>query len=160
MQKITPFLWFDNNLQDAMKFYASVFPDTKIGKVNNLSDVGAMQFDNVMTATFTLMGQEFMAMNAGPTFKFNEAISFFVDCADQKEVDYYWSRLTADGGQESQCGWLKDKFGLSWQIVPRTLSQLLSDPDKGRRDRALQAMLKMKKIDVGELERAAEGTAT
>ena len=157
MQKITPFLWFDNNLQDALKFYSSIFPDTKIGKVNNLSDVGAKEFENVSTASFTLMGQEFMAMNAGPTFKFNEAISFFVDCEDQKEVDYYWSRLTADGGQESQCGWLKDKFGLSWQIVPRALTRLLGDPDHERRNRALQAMLQMKKLNVAELERAAEG---
>jgi predicted 3-demethylubiquinone-9 3-methyltransferase (glyoxalase superfamily) len=157
MNKITPFLWFDNNLEDALKFYSSVFPDTKIGKLNNLDDVGAKEFTNVTTASFTLMGQDFMAMNAGPTFKFNEAISFYVDCSDQKEVDYYWSRLTADGGQESQCGWLKDKFGLSWQIVPRALTELLNDPDKGRRDRALQAMLKMKKLDVAELQRAADG---
>lgn len=157
MNKITPFLWFDNNLQDALKFYSAIFPDTKIGKVNNLSDVGAKEFTNVTTASFTLMGQEFMAMNAGPTFKFNEAISFFVDCEDQKEVDYYWSRLTADGGQESQCGWLKDKFGLSWQIVPRALTSLLGDPDHERRSRALQAMLKMKKLNVAELERAADG---
>lgn len=157
MQKITPFLWFDNNLGEALKFYSSVFPDTKIGKLNNLSDVGAKEFTNVSTATFTLMGQDFMAMNAGPTFKFNEAVSFYVDCADQKEVDYYWSRLTADGGQESQCGWLKDKFGLSWQIVPRVLTELLNDPDKGRRDRALKAMLQMKKLDVAALQNAAEG---
>jgi predicted 3-demethylubiquinone-9 3-methyltransferase (glyoxalase superfamily) len=157
MNKITPFLWFDNNLEDALKFYSSVFPDTKIGKLNNLDDVGAKEFTNVTTASFTLMGQGFMAMNAGPTFKFNEAVSFYVDCSDQKEVDYYWSRLTADGGQESQCGWLKDKFGLSWQIVPRALTELLNDPDKGRRDRALQAMLKMKKLDVAELQRAADG---
>ena len=157
MNKITPFLWFDNNLGEALKFYSSIFPDAKVGKMNNLSDVGAPEFTNVTTASFTLMGQDFMAMNAGPTFKFNEAVSFYVDCADQKEVDYYWSRLTADGGQESQCGWLKDKFGLSWQIVPRVLSELLNDPDKGRRDRALQAMLKMKKLDVAGLERAADG---
>ena len=157
MNKITPFLWFDNNLGEALKFYSSIFPDAKVGKMNNLSDVGAQEFTNVTTASFTLMGQDFMAMNAGPTFKFNEAVSFYVDCADQKEVDYYWSRLTADGGQESQCGWLKDKFGLSWQIVPRVLSELLNDPDKGRRDRALQAMLKMKKLDVAGLERAADG---
>lgn len=157
MPKITPFLWFDNNLGDALKFYASIFPDAKIGKLNNLSDVGAKEFTNVSTATFTLMGQEFMAMNAGPTFKFNEAVSFFVDCEDQKEVDYYWARLTADGGEESRCGWLKDKFGLSWQIVPRVLSQLLGDPEKARRDRALKAMLQMRKLDVAELERAADG---
>ncbi len=145
MPTITPFLWFDNNAEEAVTYYTSIFPDSKVG------------FINKVTGSFTLQGQNFMVLNAGPQFKFNEAISFFVSCEDQKEVDFYWSRLTADGGSESRCGWLKDKFGLSWQIVPKALSRLLGDKDPARANRAMQAMLKMQKIDVAELERAAEG---
>ncbi len=159
MQKITPFLWFDNNAEEAMNFYASIFPDSKIGKVNRLGKVGPEGSGNVITASFTLQGQDFMVMNAGPHFKFNEAISFFVDCEDQKEVDYYWGKLTSGGGSPSQCGWLKDKFGLSWQIVPKALGNLLGDKDPERAKRAMDAMMKMTKIDVAGLERAAdEGT--
>lgn len=143
MPTITPFLWFDDNAEEAVRFYTSIFPDSKVAHLNKV------------TGSFTLQGQEFMVLNAGPRYKFNEAVSFFVSCEDQKEVDYYWSRLTADGGSESQCGWLKDKFGLSWQVIPKALSRLLGDTDRERSNRAMQAMLKMKKIDVAELERAA-----
>lgn len=155
MQKITPFLWFDNNAEEAMNFYTSIFPDSKIGNVQRFQNAGPSP--EVLTGTITLQGQDFMVMNAGPHFKFNEAVSFLVDCEDQKEVDYYWDKLISGGGSPSQCGWLKDKFGLSWQIVPRALGKLLGDKDPQRAKRAMEAMLKMTKIDVAELERAADG---
>ncbi|MGZ5188767.1 MAG: VOC family protein [Bacteroidia bacterium] len=148
MQKITPFLWFDNNCEEAMNFYTSVFKNSKIHNIQRGPDGKAF------TGTFNLDGQEFMALNAGPTFKFNEAVSFFVNCKDQEEVDYYWDKLTADGGEESRCGWLKDKFGLSWQIVPEALGRYLSDPDPKKANNAMQAMLKMNKIIVADLENA------
>ncbi len=157
MQKITPFLWFDNNAEEAMNFYTSIFPESKIGKVSRYGDAGPFPKDTVMTATFQIHGQEFMALNAGPRFKFTEAVSFFVSCDSQAEVDNYWARLIADGGQPSQCGWLKDKFGLSWQIMPTALGKLLGDKDPQRAGRAMQAMLKMTKIEISELERAADG---
>lgn len=149
MSGITPFLWFDDNLEEAMNFYVSVFPDAKITGVQRQSPDGP-----VFTASFDLMGQKFGALNGGPQFKFTEAVSFVVACKDQKEVDYYWDRLTADGGEESMCGWLKDKFGLSWQIIPDALFTYIGGSDAHGRQRATEAMLKMKKIVVADLERA------
>lgn len=150
MQKITPFLWFDNNAGEAMEFYTSIFKDSKILNVHKMGDT-------ILTATFQINGQEFMVLNGGPMFKFNESVSFFVNCADQAEVDYFWEKLTADGGQESQCGWLKDKFGLSWQIVPQILGKVLWGPDKAGSQRAMQAMMQMGKLDVAALEAAYNG---
>jgi predicted 3-demethylubiquinone-9 3-methyltransferase (glyoxalase superfamily) len=149
MPKITPFLWFNENAEEAMNFYTSVF---KTGKVTSLNRHG----DKVMGGSFAIDGQEFMVLNGGPHFSFTPAISLFVKCKDQAEVDYYWSRLV-DGGEESQCGWLKDRFGLSWQIIPDALPELLGDKDPQRANRAVQTMLKMRKIDVAELRRAADG---
>jgi predicted 3-demethylubiquinone-9 3-methyltransferase (glyoxalase superfamily) len=143
MPSITPFLWFDNNVPQAVAFYKSVFPNAKVDAVNDFM------------ASFELEGQKFNALNGGPQYRFNEAVSFFISVETQEEVDYFWNRLTADGGEESRCGWLKDKFGLSWQIVPTALPELLGDPDKEKSQRVMAAMLKMKKIDIGELERAA-----
>jgi predicted 3-demethylubiquinone-9 3-methyltransferase (glyoxalase superfamily) len=158
MNKITPFLWFDDNAEEAMNFYSSIFKNARIGNISRYpaGSPGGNE-GKVMTATFSLEGQDFMVLNAGPHFKFTEAISFFVNCESQEEVDYYWERLTADGGEESQCGWLKDKFGLSWQIVPSALGKLLSDPDREKAGRAMQAMLKMQKINVAELQAAFDG---
>jgi predicted 3-demethylubiquinone-9 3-methyltransferase (glyoxalase superfamily) len=156
MQKITTCLWFDGQAEEAMNFYTSVFRNSKAGKVTRYGDGGPGPKGSVLTCSFELEGREFTTLNGGPHFKFTEAISLIVDCKDQAEVDYYWEKLTADGGAESQCGWLKDKFGLSWQIIPRRLMELLGDPDAGRAQRATEAMLKMQKIDVAELERAAD----
>ena len=143
--KITPFLWFDNQAEAAARFYTSVFKNSKLLNVTP------------MVVNFAIEGQEIIALNGGPRFQFSEAVSLLVNCDSQDEVDYYWSRLTADGGQESMCGWLKDKFGFSWQIVPVQLSKLLGDKDRERAGRAMQAMLKMKKIDIATLERASHG---
>jgi len=154
MQKITPFLWFDNNAEEAMKFYTSVFRNSKIGKVSLYPEGSPGPAGTVMVGTFQIEGLEFIALNGGPTFKFTEAISFVVNCETQDEVDEYWEKLTAGGGQEVQCGWLKDKFGLSWQIVPTILNKLLEDKDKEKAKRVMQAMLKMKKIDIEGLKRA------
>jgi predicted 3-demethylubiquinone-9 3-methyltransferase (glyoxalase superfamily) len=156
MQKIHPFLWFDTQAEEAMNFYCSVFKNSKPGTVSRYPDgsPGGMA-GKVMTAEFDLEGMHVTALNAGPQFKFSEAISLYVDCEDQTEVDHYWNSLTADGGEESMCGWLKDKFGLSWQIIPRRLPELMSDPDKARAGRTMEAMLKMRKIVVADLERAA-----
>jgi predicted 3-demethylubiquinone-9 3-methyltransferase (glyoxalase superfamily) len=142
MPKITPFLWFDKQAGEAANFYVSIFKNSKVLK------------NTPMIVQFMLDGQEFTALNAGPRFKFTEAVSFVVDCKSQDEVDYYWSKLTADGGQESQCGWLKDKYGLSWQIIPDALPRLIGDPDRQKAKRAMEAMLKMKKIDIAGLQRA------
>ena len=142
MLKVTPFLWFDTQAQEAAKFYVSLFPNSKVTSANP------------MMATFELNGQTVYAINGGPLYKFTEAFSFFVDCDTQEEVDQLWSKLTADGGEESQCGWLKDKFGLSWQIIPTLLSKYLSDPDRAKADRVMQVMLKMKKIDIALLQKA------
>lgn len=150
MNKITPFLWFDNQAEQAMNFYVSLFKNSKAGEVRRGPD------GKVFSVTFQLDGQEFMAMNAGPQFKFNEAISFFVDCQTQEEVDYFWAALSADGGEESMCGWVKDKFGLWWQIVPTVLDELMGDPDRAKAQRVTQAMLKMRKIDIAGLRKAAE----
>ena len=149
MQTITPFLWFDTQAEEAMNFYVSVFKDGEIVRVNRAGD-------HVMGVEFRLQGQDFMAFNAGPEFKFNEAVSFFVSCDTQAEVDEYWEKLSA-GGEESRCGWLKDKFGLSWQIIPKALGQLLGDEDPEKSGRVLQAMLKMGKIEVEGLEKAYRG---
>jgi predicted 3-demethylubiquinone-9 3-methyltransferase (glyoxalase superfamily) len=155
MQKITPFLWFDNNAEEAMNFYTSVFKNSKIGKVTRYPEGSPGPAGTVMTGSIQLEGQEFLLLNGGPLFKFTEAISFVVNCETQDEVDHYWNKLTADGGQEVQCGWLKDKFGLSWQIVPTILPKLLADEDKNKSKKVMEAMLKMKKIDIAALQRAA-----
>ena len=154
MQKITPFLWFDTEGEDAARFYTSVFPNSKIGEIARYGSAGPRPEGTVMTVSFELDGQRFVALNGGPEFAFSEAVSFLVDCDTQDEVDSYWSALS-EGGEEGPCGWLKDKFGLSWQIVPNRLSELLADPDRERAQRVMEAMLKMRKIEVDELERAA-----
>ncbi|HUR98445.1 MAG TPA: VOC family protein [Pyrinomonadaceae bacterium] len=160
-QKITPFLWFDNNAEEAVAFYTSVFKESNVGAESNYneasSEVSGQPKGSVMVLDFEIAGQKFIALNGGPHFKFTEAVSFVVDCRDQEEIDYYWSRLTADGGQESQCGWLKDKFGLSWQIVPSALTQLVGGTDRERARRATEAMMKMKKLDIQKLQDAYDG---
>jgi len=156
MQKIRPFLWFDNQAEEAMNFYVSIFNNSKVGKVSRYGDAGPGPKGTVMSATFQLEGQEFMALNGGPLFHFTEAISFFVDCKTQEEVDDLWGKLTA-GGQPSRCGWLKDKFGLSWQIIPSALMEMLQDKDPQKSERVMQAMLQMSKIDIAGLKRAYEG---
>ena len=153
MKKITPFLWFDTQAEEAMNFYVSIFKNSKIGSVQRAGPDGP-----VFSVTFELDGQEFFGLNAGPQFKFNESISFFVNCKDQAEVDEYWNKLTADGGEESRCGWLKDKYGLSWQIIPSALGELMGDPDPVKSQRVMQAMLKMNKIIVADLQKAHEGS--
>ena len=152
MQKIAPFLWFDNQAEEAMNFYTSIFPNSRIGDISRYGENGP-----VMTASFELHGQEFMVLNGGPQFQFTEAISFFVKCETQAEVDELWGKLTADGGEEGNCGWLKDKYGLSWQIVPNLLGQLLGDPDPEKAQRGMQAMLKMHKIECSLLQQAYNG---
>jgi len=154
MQKITPFLWFDNRAEEAMNFYTSVFKNSKLGQVFRYGDAGPGPTGSVMTASFTLDGQEFVALNGGPIFKFTEAISFVINCTTQEEVDYYWEKLTSGGGQESMCGWLKDKFGVSWQVVPTALSELLTNKDPEKAKRAMHAMLQMKKIDINVLKKS------
>ena len=156
MQNLVTCLWFDTEGEDAARFYTSVFPNSKLGKITRYGSAGPRAEGTVMTVGFELMGQEFVALNGGPNYTFNEAISFQVLCADQDEVDEYWSRLT-DGGEEGPCGWLKDRFGVAWQVVPTALPQLLQDPDAERAQRVMAAMLQMKKIEIGELERAADG---
>ena len=154
MQKITPFLWFNDNAEEAMNLYVSIFNNSKILSLNRYGEGAPVPAGTVMTATFQLEGQEFMALNGGPHFKFTEAISLFVNCETQEEVDTLWAKLTADGGEESQCGWLKDKFGLSWQIIPSALGEALGNPDPAKAQRAMQAMLQMKKIDIQKLKDA------
>jgi predicted 3-demethylubiquinone-9 3-methyltransferase (glyoxalase superfamily) len=155
MQKITPFLWFDHEAEEAMNFYVSIFKNSKIISLTRYGEGGPGPAGEVMTGTFQLEGQEFMALNGGPDHQFTEAISFFVDCKTQEEVDELWSRLTA-GGEEGPCGWLKDKFGVSWQIIPTVLGELLGDPDPVKSQRVMQAMLQMKKIDIKALQEAYE----
>jgi predicted 3-demethylubiquinone-9 3-methyltransferase (glyoxalase superfamily) len=154
VQKIIPSLWFDTEAEEAARFYASVFPNSKIGQVTHYGSAGPRPEGLVMTVSFELDGREFVALNGGPDFTFNEAISLEVTCDDQEEVDRYWNALT-EGGEPGPCGWLKDRFGLSWQIVPRVLNELLTDPDREKAQRVMAAMLKMQKIEVDELERAA-----
>jgi predicted 3-demethylubiquinone-9 3-methyltransferase (glyoxalase superfamily) len=154
VRKITPFLWFDDQIEEAVDFYVSTFADSRVLNIaRDPVGVGGPK-GRVFTASFELAGQEFMALNGGPQFKFTEAISFFVDCETQEQVDALWERLTSDGGEESQCGWLKDKFGLSWQIVPRQLGEMLQDKDPAKAKRVMEAMLQMKKIDIAGLKRA------
>lgn len=145
MPTITPFLWFDGQAQEAMTFYTSIFKDSKVIS------------SNPMSVQFELQGQRFIGLNAGPHHKFNPAVSFFIEVETQAEIDNYWNKLLADGGRPDQCGWLQDKFGLSWQVIPKALPQLLSDPDQARAKRALDAMLKMSKIDLAEMQRAHAG---
>jgi predicted 3-demethylubiquinone-9 3-methyltransferase (glyoxalase superfamily) len=151
MQKITPFLWFDDNAEEAVKFYTSIFKNSKIGEIRRCGDAG-----QVMSATFQIEGQEFMVLNGGPHYKFTPAISLFVNCETQAEVDELWEKLLA-GGETMRCGWLKDKFGMTWQIIPKALGQLLGDRDPEKSQRVMKAMMKMIKIDVAELKRAHEG---
>jgi predicted 3-demethylubiquinone-9 3-methyltransferase (glyoxalase superfamily) len=155
MQIITPFLWFDNQAEQAVNFYTSIFKNSKIGAVSRYGDAGPGPEGSVMTISFELEGLGFTALNGGPEFKFTEAISFFVNCQSQVEVDYLWEKLT-QGGEEGPCGWLKDQFGVSWQIVPNVLIDLLNDPDPVKSNRVTQAMLQMKKIDIPTLQRAYE----
>ena len=153
MQKITPCLWFDNNAEEAVNHYLSIFKNSKINKVLRCGDAGPGPKGSVLTIAFQLEGQDFIALNGGPIFKFNEAISLSVDCKSQIEVDDLWEKLS-DGGQESQCGWLKDKFGLSWQVVPSALVEMLQDPDPEKAKRVMAAMMKMGKIDIAKLKQA------
>jgi predicted 3-demethylubiquinone-9 3-methyltransferase (glyoxalase superfamily) len=155
MQKITPFLWFNGDAEEAMNFYVSVFGNSKIGRVSRYGAAGPGTPGSVMSATFVLEGQEFHALNGGPQYQFTPALSLFVSCETQQEVDDLWSRLT-EGGSEDRCGWLRDRFGLSWQIIPTALGRLLGDPDPARAQRAMRAMLQMQKIDIAALERAAD----
>jgi predicted 3-demethylubiquinone-9 3-methyltransferase (glyoxalase superfamily) len=155
MGSITPWLWFDTEAEEAARFYTSVFPNSKIGDVARYGSAGPRPEGTVMTVSFELDGQPVVALNGGPEFRFNESFSFQVLCDTQEQVDSYWEQLTAGGGEESMCGWLKDRYGLSWQIVPKALPELLGDPDPERAQRAMAAMLEMRKLDIGELERAA-----
>ncbi len=162
MQKITPFLWFDSQAEEAVKFYTSIFKNSRITNTTRYGEEGAQASGRpkgtVMTVAFQLEGQEFVALNGGPHFQFSGAVSFVVNCESQAEVDYYWEKLSAGGDpQAQQCGWLKDKYNLSWQVVPTILIRLLNDPDPGISRRVMKAMLKMKKIEIEPLKRAAEG---
>jgi predicted 3-demethylubiquinone-9 3-methyltransferase (glyoxalase superfamily) len=156
VQKITPFLWFDGRAEEAVQFYTSIFKNSKVGEVRRYGDAGPGPKGSVMTASFQIEGQDFIALNGGPLFKFTPAISFFVDCETQREVDELWEKLSA-GGEIQQCGWLTDRFGISWQIIPKALGELMGDKDPKKAQRVMQAMLKMVKIDVEGLKRAYEG---
>ena len=155
-QKITTFLWFDNQAEEAINFYVSIFKNSRVGDIVRYGDTGPGPKGQVMTAEFELDGQQFTALNGGPNFKFTEAVSLVVNCETQDEVDEYWEKLSA-GGQKIQCGWLKDKFGLSWQIVPTILKQLLKDKDPEKTNRVMQALMKMTKLDIAQLKAAYEG---
>jgi predicted 3-demethylubiquinone-9 3-methyltransferase (glyoxalase superfamily) len=158
MTKITPCLWFDGQAEEAAKFYTAIFPNSSIDKVSRSpADNPSTPAGAVLTVDFTLDGAKFIGLNGGPDFHFTEAISFSIDCQDQAEVDRYWDALTAGGGEESQCGWLKDRFGLSWQVVPRELNEMFESPDREAAKRAMEAMLKMQKLDVATLREAFEG---
>jgi predicted 3-demethylubiquinone-9 3-methyltransferase (glyoxalase superfamily) len=158
MPKISPFLWFDSQAEEAANFYVRVFPNSKVVTIARYGEAGPGPKGSVMTVVFELDGKEYIALNGGPQFRFTEAISFSVDCTSQEEVDWFWTRLS-DGGEEGPCGWLKDKYGLSWQINPTVLLEMLSDPDPAKSKRVMEAMLKMKKIDIDGLKRAYEGTS-
>lgn len=155
MQKITPFLWFDNNAEEAIQFYTSIFKNSKILMTSRFGEGGPGKDGKFMTGTIQLEGQELMVLNAGPVFKFNEAISLFVNCETQEEVDYFWEKLS-EGGQKSQCGWLKDKFGLSWQIIPSILGKLMHSSDPAKAKKVVDAMMKMSKLDISILKKASE----
>jgi predicted 3-demethylubiquinone-9 3-methyltransferase (glyoxalase superfamily) len=157
MQKITPSLWFDNNAEEAINFYSTVFKQSKVLNKSYYGEGAPLPKGTLLAATFELEELRFMALNGGPVFPFTEAVSFTVNCENQEEVDYYWSKLTADGGQEGQCGWLKDKFGLSWQITPTIIFKLFSDKDTEKAGRAMGAMMGMKKLDIAALENAFNG---
>ncbi len=157
MDKISPCLWFDGNAEEAMNFYLSVFKDARVTDILRWGEGGMAPAGTVLTCSFELQGQTFTALNGGPQFKFTPAISFFVDCEDQAEVDELWDKLLAGGGKPSQCGWLDDRFGVSWQIVPKALPEMLRDPDPARAQRTMQAMMKMVKLDVAVLKQAYEG---
>jgi predicted 3-demethylubiquinone-9 3-methyltransferase (glyoxalase superfamily) len=157
MQKITPFLWFDTQAEDAARFYVSLFENSRIGEVSRYGEAGPGPKGQVMVVAFELDGVKFTALNGGPVFKFTEAISLQVDCADQAEIDRLWEKLTSDGGEPSRCGWLKDRFGLSWQIVPASMGKLIGGDDPAKSQRAMQAMMQMGKLDITALERAREG---
>jgi predicted 3-demethylubiquinone-9 3-methyltransferase (glyoxalase superfamily) len=156
MLKITPFLWFDTQAEEAARFYVSLFPNSRMGTISRYGEAGPGPAGSAMTVSFELDGLPVTALNGGPTYAFTEALSFSVACEDQAEVDRYWTALTANGGQEGPCAWLKDRWGFSWQIVPKALPELLTDPDRARAYRAMQAMLKMKKIDIATLREAAD----
>ena len=155
MQKITPFLWFDDKAEEAMNFYVSIFKNSKRGRISRYGEAGPGPKGAVMVVTFRLDGQEFMALNGGPHFKFTEAFSLLVNCETQDEVDAFWDKLS-EGGSKGQCGWLKDKYGLSWQIVPTALGEMMSDPDPEKSKRVMNAMLQMKKLDINTLKQAYE----
>jgi predicted 3-demethylubiquinone-9 3-methyltransferase (glyoxalase superfamily) len=160
MQKINPFLWFDSQGEEAAKFYTSVFKSSKIGKITHYPEEAAKKIGreprSVMTVEFTLDGVEFVALNGGPQFKFTEAVSFNVNCETQTEIDYFWEKLSAGGGEPGPCGWLKDKFGLSWQVSPPVLGEMLADKDKAKAERVMSAMMEMDKIDIAKLKEAAD----
>jgi predicted 3-demethylubiquinone-9 3-methyltransferase (glyoxalase superfamily) len=160
IQKITPFLWFDDKAEEAAKLYTSIFENSSLGEISRYDEetanVAGRPKDSVMTVAFELEGQEFVALNGGPVFKFNESVSFIVNCDMQEEVDYFWEKLSA-GGEESRCGWLKDKFGLWWQIVPTVLNEMLKDKDRQKSQRVVHAMLQMDKIDIPTLKKAYAG---
>ena len=158
MQKISPFLWFDSNAEEAANFYVAIFKDSKVLKIARYGEAGPGPAGSVMVVNFQIEGQDFIALNGGPHYKFTEAVSFVVDCTSQQEVDECWTKLSA-GGEEGPCGWLKDKYGLSWQVVPTVLSELLSDADRAKANRVMQAMLKMKKIVIDDLQKAYRGAA-
>jgi predicted 3-demethylubiquinone-9 3-methyltransferase (glyoxalase superfamily) len=155
-QRIVPNLWFDTESEEAAAFYVSVFPNSRIVNVTHYTEAGPREAGAVMTVEFELDGQPFVAIDGGPEFKFDEAVSFAIECEDQEEIDYYWDKLT-DGGEESQCGWLRDRFGLSWQVVPTGMEEIFADPDRGRAERAMRALLGMKKLDIAALREAADG---
>jgi predicted 3-demethylubiquinone-9 3-methyltransferase (glyoxalase superfamily) len=157
MSAITPCLWFDTQALDAATFYVSVIKNSKLGKISYYGDGAPLPKGTELTVTFQLDGQEFMGLNGGPVFKFTEAVSFIINCDAQAEIDDYWQKLTADGGKEVQCGWLKDKFGLSWQIAPRVLGKMMSDKDPAKTNRVMAAMMKMVKLDIKALEAAYNG---
>src|SRR6266403_9680 len=155
MQKITPFLWFDNNAEEAANFYVSIFKNSKVVSIARYGDAGPGPKGTVMTVAFQIEGQEFVALNGGPLFKFNEAISFVVNCETQGEIDKFWEKLS-EGGEKSRCGWLKNEFGLSWQVVPTVLGEMLQDEDPNKSQRVMQAMLQMDKMDIAALKQAYE----
>lgn len=157
MQRITPFLWFDNNAEEAMNFYVSIFPNSKALRVTRYGDGGPGPAGTVMTVDFELDGEEFVGLNGGPKDKFNWAVSFVVNCETQEEVDYYWEKLSADGGEKSRCGWVKDKFGLWWQVTPTILTEMIGDKDPEKTNRVMQAMMKMDKIEIEPIKQAYAG---
>ena len=161
MQKITPFLWFDDQAEEAVKFYTSIFKDSKVGRILRYDETSAKAAGRpagaVLTVEFEIEGQTFTALNGGPQFKFNESVSFVVNCKTQEEVDYFWEKLTSDGGQESECGWLKDKFGLSWQVTPTVLIDMLNDKDPKKAGGVMKAMMQMQKIEINKLKAAYAG---